>query len=264
MDRSRARGIVWGTITNGASADHGNTGGAIYAYNAETLELLWSSQQNVKRDRLGTLMKFVVPIVANGKVYIPTYDNAVNVYGLLSPIDLQPPFCVRPLGTRCSHGSPRAMRGRALRWTTPNRDHPKDVSRSIACRRCNGASNSPRRAATRRSNSRSISVTAVCRRSPSSGFVRPHRVHKGTKVERLRHTLAGIRAAISRNNPPSRHRYGKMRLIRRGRAQHLHASFERGAFVELMRESLAATRRALPRRAPRRTAPAPDAPPSAD
>ena len=30
-------GIVWGTITNGASADHGNTGGAIYAYNAETL-----------------------------------------------------------------------------------------------------------------------------------------------------------------------------------------------------------------------------------
>jgi hypothetical protein len=76
-------GIVWGTITNGASADHGNTGGAIYAYNAETLELLWSSQQNMKRDRLGTLMKFVVPVVANGKVYIPTYDNAVNVYGLL-------------------------------------------------------------------------------------------------------------------------------------------------------------------------------------
>jgi hypothetical protein len=76
-------GILWGTITNGVSADHGNTGGAIYAFNAETLELLWSSQQNVKRDRLGTLMKFVVPIVVNGKVYIPTYDNAVHVYGLL-------------------------------------------------------------------------------------------------------------------------------------------------------------------------------------
>jgi outer membrane protein assembly factor BamB len=75
--------IVWGTITNGTSADHGNTGGSIYAYNAETLELLWSSQQNAKRDRLGTLMKFVVPIVANGKIYIPSYDNSVNVYGLL-------------------------------------------------------------------------------------------------------------------------------------------------------------------------------------
>lgn len=67
-----AVGVVWGTITDGASADHGNTGGAIYAYNAETLELLSSSHQNVKRDRLGTLMKFVVPIVAKGEVYIPT------------------------------------------------------------------------------------------------------------------------------------------------------------------------------------------------
>ncbi len=76
-------GIVWGTITNGTSADHGNTAGVLYAFNAETLDLLWSSQQNVKRDRLGTLMKFVSPIVVNGKVYIPNYDNAVNVYGLL-------------------------------------------------------------------------------------------------------------------------------------------------------------------------------------
>jgi outer membrane protein assembly factor BamB len=77
-------GIVWGTITNGVSADHGNVGGTIYAFNAETLDLLWSSQQNVKRDRLGTLMKFVVPVIANGRVYIPNYDNAVNVYGLFN------------------------------------------------------------------------------------------------------------------------------------------------------------------------------------
>jgi len=83
-DGSRAgTGIVWGTITGGASADHGNTAGALYAFNAETLELLWSTQQNVKRDRLGFLAKFVIPVVAAGKVYIPNQDNAVNVYGLL-------------------------------------------------------------------------------------------------------------------------------------------------------------------------------------
>jgi outer membrane protein assembly factor BamB len=76
-------GILWGTITNGASADHGNTGGTVYAYNAETLQLLWSSQQNAMRDRLGTLMKFAVPVVANGKMYLPSFDNAVHVYGLL-------------------------------------------------------------------------------------------------------------------------------------------------------------------------------------
>jgi outer membrane protein assembly factor BamB len=79
----RGTGIVWGTITSGGSADHGNTGGALYAFNAETLELLWSSQANAKRDRLGTLMKFVVPVVAGGKVYIPNFDNSVVVYGLL-------------------------------------------------------------------------------------------------------------------------------------------------------------------------------------
>ena len=33
--------------------------------------------------RLGTLVKFVPPLVVAGKVYVPTYDNALNVYGLL-------------------------------------------------------------------------------------------------------------------------------------------------------------------------------------
>jgi outer membrane protein assembly factor BamB len=55
----------------------------LYAVNAETLEGLWNTQQNAKRDRLGTLVKFTPPVVAAGKVYIPNYDNAVNVYGLL-------------------------------------------------------------------------------------------------------------------------------------------------------------------------------------
>lgn len=76
-------GIVWGTVTNGGSADHGNTAGVLYAFNAETLAGLWNTQQNAKRDRLGTLSKFAPAIVVAGKVYIPNQDNAVNVYGLL-------------------------------------------------------------------------------------------------------------------------------------------------------------------------------------
>jgi hypothetical protein len=76
-------GIVWGTLTNGGSADHGNAAGVLYAYNAETLESLWNSQQNVTRDRLGTLSKFAPAVVVAGKVYVPNQDNAVNVYGLL-------------------------------------------------------------------------------------------------------------------------------------------------------------------------------------
>jgi hypothetical protein len=76
-------GILWATISQ-RSADHGNALGVLYAFNAETLEEVWNSEQNPKRDRLGTLVKFVPPLVVNGKVYVPNYDNAVNVYGILN------------------------------------------------------------------------------------------------------------------------------------------------------------------------------------
>jgi hypothetical protein len=77
-------GILWATVTNGRSADHGNAAGVLHAFNAENLQELWNSEQVSKRDRLGTLVKFVPPVVAAGKVYVPDYDNAVKVYGLLA------------------------------------------------------------------------------------------------------------------------------------------------------------------------------------
>ena len=70
-------------LTLNKSADHGNAPGVLRAFNAETLLELWNSEQNLARDQLGTLVKFVPPTVVNGKVYAPTYDNLVNVYGLL-------------------------------------------------------------------------------------------------------------------------------------------------------------------------------------
>jgi hypothetical protein len=76
-------GIVWATHTNNKSADHGNAPGVLRAFNAENLQQLWNSEQKPARDRLGTLVKFVPPMVMAGKVYVPNYDNAVNVYGLL-------------------------------------------------------------------------------------------------------------------------------------------------------------------------------------
>jgi hypothetical protein len=78
-------GIVWATHTRNKSADAGNAPGVLRAFNAETLQEIWSSEQRPKRDRLGTLMKFVPPLVIGGKVYVPNYDNSVNVYGLLNP-----------------------------------------------------------------------------------------------------------------------------------------------------------------------------------
>ena len=76
-------GIVWATHTNNKSADHGNAPGVLRAFDAQTLVELWNSEQRARRDRLGTLVKFVPPLVVKGRVYVPNYDDAVNVYGLL-------------------------------------------------------------------------------------------------------------------------------------------------------------------------------------
>jgi hypothetical protein len=80
-----ATGVLWATVADGRSADHGNAPGVLHAFNAENLREIWNSEQHMDRDRLGTLVKFVPPMVAGGKVYAPTYDNALHVYGLLLP-----------------------------------------------------------------------------------------------------------------------------------------------------------------------------------
>ena len=77
-------GIIWGMLTTSKSADHGNAAGSLHAFDAETLTELWNTEQNAERDRLGTLVKFVPPTVVNGKVYAPSYDNQVIVYGRLA------------------------------------------------------------------------------------------------------------------------------------------------------------------------------------
>lgn len=83
-DRAKpGTGVLWATTTTGRSADHGNAAGVLHAFNADTLQEIWNSEANANRDRLGTLVKFVPPLVVGGKVYVPNYDNAVNVYGVL-------------------------------------------------------------------------------------------------------------------------------------------------------------------------------------
>jgi hypothetical protein len=75
-------GIVWASIPT-KDAKLVLAGGILRAFNAETLQEIWTSEQSAARDRVGTFIKFVPPVVANGKVYMATQDKGVAVYGLL-------------------------------------------------------------------------------------------------------------------------------------------------------------------------------------
>jgi hypothetical protein len=76
-------GILW-AVTSPQSYD--GTGlvpaGVLHAIDASSVATeLWNSNMN-PADALGSLAKFTVPVVTNGKVYVATDSNALRVYDL--------------------------------------------------------------------------------------------------------------------------------------------------------------------------------------
>jgi hypothetical protein len=86
-------GILWASTPFNGDAVHQSVQGVVYAYDADTLKLLWSDKDNEPRDEIGTFAKYVPPVIANGKVYMATFgtvgtndgSGALVVYGLLKP-----------------------------------------------------------------------------------------------------------------------------------------------------------------------------------
>ncbi|HEV2392215.1 MAG TPA: choice-of-anchor D domain-containing protein [Verrucomicrobiae bacterium] len=80
-------GIVWAAHQLTGDANQSVRPGILRAYDAQNVSReLWNSQQNSARDAVGNFAKFVPPTVANGKVYLATFSNRLNVYGLLASI----------------------------------------------------------------------------------------------------------------------------------------------------------------------------------
>ena len=96
-----SNGIVWATASgnfglNSSNPTRAASAAVLHAYDATNLSTeLWnSSQASGNRDLAGNCVKFTVPTVANGKVYIgtrgddttlntPTVKGEIDVYGLL-------------------------------------------------------------------------------------------------------------------------------------------------------------------------------------
>src|SRR5262245_20090145 len=73
-------GILWASLPRVGDANQMTVPGGLYAFNAEDLSLLWSS--NSPGDDPLNFAKGSPPIVANGKVYVASISNFVSVYGL--------------------------------------------------------------------------------------------------------------------------------------------------------------------------------------
>jgi putative pyrroloquinoline-quinone-binding quinoprotein len=77
-----SNGIVW--LLDNATYANSTATGSLHAYKATNLAShLYTSKTNPSRDNPGPAVKFTIPTIANGKVYVPT-QTALVVYGLLN------------------------------------------------------------------------------------------------------------------------------------------------------------------------------------
>jgi outer membrane protein assembly factor BamB len=124
-----ANGIVWASTPYLANANSHIVQGVLYAFDANTLHLLWSDKSNDTRDEIGFFAKYVPPVVANGKVYVATFGplatgNVVDsgqlvVYGLLNsaPPSTVPAYSQGFSASQLQLNGAATLKGTSLRIT---------------------------------------------------------------------------------------------------------------------------------------------------
>ena len=77
-------GILWATTTSDSPSQQ-IVHGTLRAYDALNIQNeLWNSDLVPEQDSMGNFTKFASPVVANGRVYVVTQSNQLQVYGLLN------------------------------------------------------------------------------------------------------------------------------------------------------------------------------------
>jgi hypothetical protein len=114
-------GIVWNLISANFATQGNET---LQAHDAaDVSKLLYSSDQNASRDNPGPSVKFTVPTVANGKVYVGA-EYQVSVFGLLNGATQASAPAISPAGESFTSGSPLTITmsdstaGAAIHYTT--------------------------------------------------------------------------------------------------------------------------------------------------
>ena len=86
----RGTGILWAVVATEWDDNTYYGPGILYAFDAADLKKeLWNSNLNKRRNYSGSYARWIPPTIANGKVYLATFDNLLNVYGLLPRGNLQ-------------------------------------------------------------------------------------------------------------------------------------------------------------------------------
>jgi hypothetical protein len=102
-------GLVWATIPLKEDAFLQTVPGALRVFEANTLKLLWSSDKNAPEDEFN-FAKYCPPTIANGKVYLPTFSDRLNVYGLMPAAPPLPAWTKSGKPPKKGHGHGRVRK----------------------------------------------------------------------------------------------------------------------------------------------------------
>jgi outer membrane protein assembly factor BamB len=84
-------GVIWAALPLNEDAFIKTVRGVLRAFDATTLEELWNTEAAEPDDNF-SFAKYCPPSVVNGKVYLATFSDRLNIYGMRAASGPPPPI----------------------------------------------------------------------------------------------------------------------------------------------------------------------------